>query len=129
MLGSIFRAKPHGWTLRIFYKTDKGKNVVLEFIKKLPKKHKAKALREIDLLEELGTKIKEPHVKKIEDKLWELRIQASPDISRIFYFIAEQKTIVLLHGFIKKTEKTPEREKNIARKRMIDYLRRKNNEL
>ena len=112
-----------------FYKNDKGKNVVLEFIKKLPKKHKAKALREIDLLEELGTKIKEPHVKKIEDKLWELRIQASPDISRIFYFIAEQKTIVLLHGFIKKTEKTPEREKNIARKRMIDYLRRKNNEL
>ena len=108
----------------LFYETENGKKVREEFLEELPKKHGARALREIGLLEEFGTKLTEPHVKKIDGKLWELRIQASPDISRIFYFIPESKKIVLLHGFVKKTKKTPEREKDIARKRMADYQRR-----
>lgn len=58
-----------------------------------------------------------PHVKYIEDGLWELRIKFASDISRIFYFYP------LAH---KKTDKTPKREIETAKKRMADYLKRNN---
>ena len=46
-----------------FYKTESGKNVILDFLESLPVKHKARAIREIELLEEFGTKLIMPHVK------------------------------------------------------------------
>ena len=107
-----------------FYKTESGKNVILDFLESLPVKHKTGAIREIELLEEFRTKLTMPHVKQINRKLWELRIKTFSDISRIFYFVSVNNKIVLLHGFIKKTEKTPECEKDIARKRKADYKRR-----
>ncbi|MCL2034088.1 MAG: type II toxin-antitoxin system RelE/ParE family toxin [Oscillospiraceae bacterium] len=63
----------------------------------------AGALRDIDVLERYGTALTEPHVKHIRGKLWELRIKSASEISRIFYFIPIGKSIVLLHGFVKKT--------------------------
>ena len=107
-----------------FYNTESGKNVILEFLEGLSEKHRARAIREIELLEEFGINLTMPHVKKIDGKLWELRIKTFSNISRIFYFISINNKIVLLHGFIKKTEKTPECEKDIARKRKADYKRR-----
>ena len=107
-----------------FYETESGKKVILDFLDSLPVKHRARAIREIELLEEFGTDLTMPHVKQIEGKLWELRIKASSNISRIFYFILMSNKFVLLHGYIKKTNKTPEREKDIAKKRMADYIRR-----
>ena len=95
-----------------------------EFINELPAKHQAKAFREIDLLAEFGNALKEPYVKHIDGEIWELRIKFSSDISRIFYFIWHADTIVLLHGFIKKTQKTPRSEIEIAQKRLRDYKRR-----
>jgi toxin-antitoxin system, toxin component, relE family len=90
----------------------------------LPAKHQAKAFREIDLLAEFGNALKEPYVKHIDGEIWELRIKFSSDISRIFYFMWRANTIVLLHGFIKKTQKTPRPEIEIAQKRLRDYKRR-----
>ena len=107
-----------------FYETESGRNVILDFLESLPVKHKARAIREIELLEEFGIELTMPHAKKIEGKLWELRIKASSNISRIFYFVSINNKIVLLHGFIKKTNKTPEREKETAKKRMAEYKRR-----
>ena len=107
-----------------FYETESGKKVILDFLDSLPVKHRARAIREIELLEEFGTDLKMPHVKQIDGKLWELRIKASSNISRIFYFVSINNKIVLLHGFIKKTNKTPEREKETAKKRMVEYKRR-----
>ncbi|MBS3982355.1 MAG: type II toxin-antitoxin system RelE/ParE family toxin, partial [Dethiobacter sp.] len=66
----------------------------------------------------------EPHVKNISGKLWELRIKSTSDISRIFYFIPVGKNIVLLHGFVKKTQKTPNREIQTANNYLEDYQRR-----
>lgn len=99
-----------------FYETESGKKVILDFLESLPVKHRARAIREIELLEEFGTDLTMPHVKQIDGKLWELRIKASSNISRIFYFVSINNKIVLLHGFIKKTNKTPEREKETAKK-------------
>ena len=103
---------------------------VKEFIYSLPTKHKAKVLREIDLLEEFGTDLKEPYVKKVVGykKLWELRIKFASDISRIFYFLPIGNTFVLLHGIVKKTKKTPVQDLEIANNHMNEYLRRQNHE-
>ena len=108
----------------IFYEKEDGTAPVREFLDGLPEKHHAKALRDIDVLEEYGTSLTEPHAKHIEGKLWELRIKSASDISRIFYFIHVGKNIVLLHGFVKKTQKTPNREIETANKYLEDYQRR-----
>jgi len=111
-----------------FYATADGKEVLAEFLDSLPPKHQAKAFREIDLLEEFGNGLKEPYVKHIDGEIWELRIKFSTDISRIFYFTWSKETIVLLHGFIKKTQKTPRGELEIAQKRLTDYRKRHSNQ-
>lgn len=85
---------------------------------------KQKAFREIDLLERFGSSLKEPYVKHIDGEIWELRIRFSSDISRIFYFTWNFNTIVLLHGFVKKTQKTPRGEIETAQKRLLDYKSR-----
>ena len=108
----------------IFYEKEDGSIPVQEFLDALPAKHRAKALRDIDLLEKYGIALTEPHVKHIEDKLWELRIKSASDISRVFYFIHIGKDIVLLHGFIKKSQKTPNREISIANAYLNDHVRR-----
>lgn len=107
-----------------FYKTAEKKDVVAEFLDSLPRKHRAKAFWEIELLGEKGTDLTEPYVKHMGDGIWELRIKFSSDISRVFYFLPIKNKIVLLHGFIKKTQKTPASEIEIAQKRMLDYKRR-----
>lgn len=116
-----------GWEIE-FFKKENGESPVEEFLGSLTAKMQAKAIREIDLLEEFGILLPKPHAKNIEGKnykgLWELRVKVATDIVRTFYFLADAKKFVLLHGFIKKDEKTPIGELEIARKRMEDYKRR-----
>ena len=111
-----------------YYIKENGNSPVKDFIETLPKKHRAKVLWEIDLLEELGTTITEPYVKPIQGKkykgLWELRIQQGSDASRVFYFLPVGNTFILLHGFLKKTQKTPISELETALSYMNDYKRR-----
>ena len=92
------------WNI-IFYEKEDGTTPVQEFLDKLPVKHHAKALRDIDILEKYGTSLTEPNVKHIKGKLWELRIKSASDISRIFYFVPVGKSIILLHGFVKRRKK------------------------
>ena len=106
------------------YSTADGDEPVADFLNSLPSKHWAKAFHEIDLLAEFGNALKEPCVKHIKGDIWELRIRFSSDISRIFYFTWQSDTIVLLHGFVKKTQKTPPREIETAQKRMDDFKHR-----
>lgn len=77
-------------------------------------KLRAKAFSDIELLKKMGSELKEPYVKSIKGKnnkgLYELRVKFSSDIVRIFYFTYYNRKFVLLHGFIKKTMKTPEDE-------------------
>ena len=111
------------WNI-IFYEKEDGTIPVKEFLDALPVKHHAKALRDIDVLEEYGTTLTGPHVKHIQGKMWELRIKSASDISRIFYFVPVGDDIVLLHGFVKKTQKTPNREIETANTYLEDYRRR-----
>ena len=99
-------------------------NTCARIFRPTSRKAPCKALRDIDILEKYGIALREPHVKHIDAKLWELRIKSASDISRIFYFVHVGENIVLLHGFVKKTRKTPDREIEIANKYLEDYQRR-----
>src|SRR5215469_13415612 len=118
--------------VELYEKID-GKVPVLEFIQNLEPKKQAKIYREIDLLEKFGNELHYPHVDTIKgDKykgLKELRIEFASNIFRIFFFLPKNNTAILLHGIVKKKQKTPKKELDVAFNRMQDYLRRKKDEL
>ena len=107
-----------------FYKTVEGKVPVADFLDGLPDKDMAKVFREIDLLAEYGAALREPHTKHVDGLIWELRTKFSTNIYRIFYFTWRDNNIVLLHGFTKKTRKTPGGELKTAKRRLDDYITR-----
>ena len=111
-----------------YYQKKNGEIPVEEFLLKLPPKLRAKAYSDIMLLKKLGINIREPYSTAIKgDKykgLFELRTKFSSDITRIFYFLFDGNKFVLLHGFVKKTNKTPESELNRALNYKNDYERR-----
>jgi phage-related protein len=107
-----------------FYETADGKMPVKEFLDSLDKKMRAKAIKEIEILNDFGTAIREPYSKPISNGVFELRIQFSGDISRIFYFFFVGGKIILTNGFIKKTQKTPPEEIQKALQYKADYERR-----
>jgi len=115
-----------------YYKKENGSIPVMDFLLTLNPKIRAKAFSEIELLETHGTALREPYVKPIVGNkykgLFELRVKFSSDISRIFYFTFKNNTFVLLHGFSKKTDKTPTAELDKAMKYKEDYERRCDNE-
>lgn len=85
---------------------ENGKIPVKDFLYSLEPKLRAKAFRDIELLRNLGNQLREPYIKPIKGNnnkgLYELRIQFSNDIARIFYFTYCNNKYILLHGFIKK---------------------------
>lgn len=109
----------------VFYKKDTLEEPVRNFIVNLPIKERAKVVQEIENIRSEGIYLGPPFVKKIVGReyknLWELRIRFGSDYIRIIYFLHIEKTFVLLHGFKKKTNRTPKRELEIAKRRMIKY--------
>ena len=107
-----------------YYEMENGKIPAYEFINELPVKLRAKAFMELALLEELGTQIKLPYSRPMKNGLHELRIQQGNNAARIFYFFFIEEKIILLSGFIKKTQRTPGDEIEKAMKYKSDYERR-----
>ena len=91
----------------IFYRTDTGSCPMINFLNSLPPILKARVLHDIDLLEEKGNRIGMPYSRSLGGGLYELRTQDTGNIARSFYFFYEQGNIIVTHGFIKKTQKTP----------------------
>ena len=69
------------------------------------------------LLEEFGLDLRMPHTRAMGGGLFELRPRGREGIARVFYCMKEGKRIIMLHSFIKKTQETPKRELDIARRR------------
>jgi len=117
------------YEVEMYEKVD-GKVPVLEFILNLDPKQQAKIYREINLLEKFGNELHYPHVDTIKgDKykgLWELRIEFASNIFRIFFFLQIRNLAILLHGIVKKKQKTPKKELDVALDRMKDHLWRNN---
>ncbi len=115
------------WAI-VFYQKENGEIPVEDFLLSLNPKLRAKAYSDILLLKRLGINIREPFSTAIKGErykgLFELRVRFSSDSTRIFYFVYENNTFVLLHAFMKKTNKTPERELKKALRYKSDYERR-----
>lgn len=94
-----------------FFNTD-----IEEFINKLDAQTTAKTLRTLDLLETFSNKLGMPHSKKIETHLYELRIRGTKEVRIIYCF--HKNAIILLHAFIKKTQKLPQRTIELAKNRL-----------
>ena len=85
----------------------------------MPPGLQARLIRLIELIENVGLdNLHEPHVKHLEGKLWELRAKASEGIARGIYVTVTGRRVLVLHVFVKKTQKTPSRALAIARQRM-----------
>ena len=113
-----------------FYEDEHGNSDVQNFIKELREKSETskdakinfnKVVAYIDMLEEMGTRVGEPVTKHLDGEIWELR----PLSNRILYAYYDNDTFVLLHHFLKKTQKTPKREIDKAKREIEDYKRRK----
>ena len=85
----------------------------------LPAGLKGRLLRLIDVVQRAGLEqLREPHARHLEGKLWELRVSAAEGIARGIYVTQVGRRVVVLHVFVKKSQKTPARALNLARSRM-----------
>lgn len=84
----------------------------------LPRGILARYLRYVELMEKHGADLRAPHSEAMGGGLFELRPKASEGIGRVLYCAVKGATIVILHSFVKKTQKTPKRELDIARRRL-----------
>ena len=71
----------------------------------------------------LGPNMGEPHTKAFGDGLFELRLKGAEGIARVFFCTLAGRRIVMLHSFIKKSERTPSREREVAETRMKEIKR------
>jgi len=113
-----------------FYDKEDGTKPAEDFIAELPLKMRAKIARAIGMLKANGPKLREPYSKHLEDGIFEIRAQVGVNISRVLYFFMVGRNVIITHGFIKKTQKTPPSEIDRAKKYRAEYLSRKghNNE-
>jgi phage-related protein len=112
---------PAHWSIE-FYVDTRGQSPVSEFLAMLSKVERVEARNAFRLLQEFGTTLGMPHARPLtgHDKLWELR--AGPN--RLLYFAHIGRRFVILHGFRKKSQRTPIREIATAERRMANYLER-----
>lgn len=110
-----------------FYKDKDGKEPVAEYIIGLSDKKdkdsriKLNKIRDyIKVLSEYGTKAGEPYLKHLDGDIWELR----PLRDRILFVGWKNGSFVLLHHFMKKTQKTPKREIEKAKRELSDLIER-----
>ena len=84
-------------------------------VEALPEDMRARLARIALLIEEKGLEfVGEPHVKHIEGRIWEMRMKGKSGISRALYVTAQGQRVIILRVFVKKTEKTPRREIDMA---------------
>ena len=80
----------------------------------------ARFIRYAERMEMFGPELGMPHTKAMGDGLFELRIKSPEGIARAFYCTIVGRRIVFLHHIVKKTDKTPPRELEVARNRLKD---------
>jgi len=111
------------WTI-VFYTEDDDSSPVQEFLMSLDIKTQARFVWSIEQLRVRNVMAREPLVRHLEGKLWELREESSTNIYRLIYFFFSGQRIVFLHGFQKKTQKTPRHEIEIALRCLDNFMKR-----
>ncbi len=100
----------------IFFKTEAGKEPVREWLKTLPQEEKKIIGQDIKTVQ-FGWPLGMPIVRKLDRDLWEVRSHLPDRIARVLFTVSDN-TMVLLHGFIKKSQKTPADDLALAKQRL-----------
>ena len=111
------------WAARTFT-SETGQKPVDDWVRSLGPEARAVVINAVDLLEEHGVGLGMPHARSLGDGLWELRARDQAGIYRVIYFHWFHRTFGLLHGFTKKTQRTPRSEIETARNRRATWLAR-----
>ena len=106
----------------IFYETQDRKSPVEEFIESLDAETQDKFILKQQLLEDFGPQLRYPHTDHLGEGIFELRFKGKEGQVRVLFFFFYGKRIIFTHGFVKKTQKTPRKEIEIALKRRKDFL-------
>jgi phage-related protein len=109
------------WSVE-FYSDRDNSSPVLDWYETLDDKTKAKLIWTFQLLETNGIEVGMPYIKPLEDKLYEVRAEVNRNAIRVIYFLYTERRFILLHGFHKKTQKTPRKELEKAKKYLEDFL-------
>jgi phage-related protein len=112
---TMFAMNPSSLDVR-FFASESGNEPVREWLKTLPASER-RAIGERIKTVQFGWPLGMPLVRKLGKGLWEIRIQLPDRIARVLFTVADQ-TMVLLHGFIKKSQATPLEELDIAKRRL-----------
>ena len=107
-----------------FYEKEDGSKPVQEFLDSLDLKMRAKMIGTIEMLKKNGNQLRAPYSKPLDDGIMELRAIVGTNTSRVLYFFVIGQRVVLTNGFIKKTQKTPKKEIELAKKYRENYLER-----
>ncbi len=105
----------------VFYRSEAGNEPVREWLKDLQRADKRQIGEDIKTAQ-LGWPLGMPLIKKIDKDLWEVRTRLADGIARVF-FTVDGEYMILLHGFIKKSQKTPQNELKTALGRLGTYKR------
>ena len=106
-----------------FYRTDAGNEPVRDWLKELPRDDK-RIIGEDIKTAQLGWPLGMPLIRKMDKNLWEVRSSLPDGIARVL-FTVDGSQMILLHGFIKKSNKTPQNELKTATARLGNYWRQK----
>lgn len=110
----------------VFYRAEAGKCYVKDFLDSLSGKEAQKVVWHFKLIEELESIPKKYFIKLSNtDDIWEIRVNGKDKTYRIMGFFDGNTIVVLNHVFVKKTQKTPKRDIEIAENRKRDFMRRK----
>ncbi len=109
-----------------FYRTLKGKCPIQDFLDSLPAKAAQKVTWVLKLMEDIDV-VPSSYLKKLKgtDDIWECRISFGSNTYRIFCFFVGNSVVVLTHGFMKKSRKTPKTEIEKAEVYKREFLRRR----
>lgn len=111
----------------IFYENPRGKKPVLDFLDDLQVKNRLLHAALTEGINKLKNRSyhREPLSSPLGEKLFELRVSSGRTIARVIYCFDKGRVIILLHGFLKKTQKLKRSDIKKAKKRMDSYFRRK----
>ena len=108
----------------IAYGKENGEVPVEEFLNSVNPRMRARIFGLWGILQEKDNMLREPYSKHLNDGIFELRCKFRSDIIRVLYFFYYEGKIILTNAFIKKTQKTPKEEIQIARDRRKDFMER-----
>lgn len=107
-----------------YYISPSGENSISDFLDSLTEKQQVKVLRIFQNIKLYGLQSILPHVKKLKGTpLWEIRILGQDNI-RVIYVVVAKDGVLALHGFVKKSQKTPNHEISIAISRYNEWMSR-----